>query len=136
VASSPYPIELASPNFYLLVGVLGLFLVMFFLLRSRTRSRRALEAYLEATGISLIFLVGSVLALLYMAYRYPSGNHSAYAVSQVILQGYWLTIAIPVVTVGSSVHSKTRGATPWLWPSLGVAALLFLILYYVAYIGM
>ena len=130
-----YAIVLATPAFYLILAVLGLFLAMYIALRRNTRSKRALEGLIEATQVDFIFLVLSVALLVVLFFYYPRGNHTAYALSQVVLNGYWLTFAIPVVTVGSSVHSKTRGQVSWLAPSILVAAGLFLLIFWWTFVN-
>ncbi len=129
-SGSSYVIDLDTANFALLVVGLVLFIGMFVLLLSRTKSRRALRGFIDATGVSLAFLVFSLVTLLYLEDHYPSGNRAAWALAQVILQGYWLALAIPIVSVGSSVHSATRGTAAWLYPSVLVSAGLFLVLFY------
>ena len=124
----------SNPAFYLLLGVLGLFLVMYLLLRRDTRSRRALEGFLEATQVDMTFLGGSVVLLVYLALEYPTGSRIAWSITNVVLAGYWLTFAIPIVTVGSSVHSATNGRASWLVPSILVAAGLFVVLFWWTYV--
>ncbi len=130
-AATNYQIVL-FPNtaFIILLAVLGLFLAMFFYLRMQTASKRALQGFIEATSVDIIFILGSILLVLYLALRYPSGNFYAYWVTQVILNGVWLTFAIPIVTVGNSVHHTTRGALEWRGSSIGVAIALFPIILY------
>ncbi len=67
--------------------------------------------------------------------RDPHGNRTAFALYTTVLTGYWLAFAIPVVTVGSSVQARSRGAIRWLLPAIGVAVLMFFAMfgyYYVA----
>lgn len=128
--TSGYPISLDTISFYVLLGVLALFVAMYLALRANTRSRRALQGFREAIFVDAAFLLFSVLLVLYLAVAYPSGNHVAWAVSQVVLNGLWLTFAIPVVTVGFSVHSHTRGEVAWMVPSILFAAGLFVVLYF------
>ena len=122
----PYDITLATPSFYLLATVLAIFIGMLWALAYLYPTRkRGFEGFLEAAGIDLAFLVFGVLLVVALAIHDPNGNRTAVALYRVVLTGYWLAFAIPVVTVGSSVHSRTRGSIPWLLPSLGVAAFLF-----------
>jgi phosphatidylglycerophosphate synthase len=138
-SSSNYSINLLSPSswpaFALIIAVLLLFFVMYFYIRWRTSSKRALEGFIEATEIDVAFLGISIVALLYLAANYPSGNHVAWAVSQVILRGYWLAFAIPIVTVGNTIHGRTRGTLPWRGPSIAIAVALFAVIYYLTYSG-
>lgn len=131
-----HAIQLNTPAFWVLVGVLALFVVMFLVLRAKTRSRRALEGFFEATEVDMAFLLSCVLLLVYLAFRFPTGNAMAYAVAQVILQGYWLTFAIPIVTVGSSVHANSRGAVNWRVPSVAVAGVLFVAIFAWTYLAL
>lgn len=129
-----YPIELyGNPSFIILLAVLALFVAMYIALRANTRSRRALEGFRESVFVDAAFLTFSVVLVVYLAWKYPSGNHVAYALSQVVLGGLWLTFAIPVVTVGFSVHSKTRGQVAWIVPSMLVAAGIFVVVYWLTY---
>jgi hypothetical protein len=99
--------------------------------------RRWVEGYLEAAGVDLAFLLAGVLAVVWLHWQYPVGNRSAYAVYLTVLGGYWLTFAIPIVTVGSSVHSRTRGGVPWRLPSVVVAvAIFFAVFAYYYYFGL
>jgi hypothetical protein len=125
-----YPITMDSLSFFVLLGVLALFVAMYVALRANTRSRKALEGFHEAIIVDAVFLLVSVAIVAYLAIDYPHGNHIAYALSQVILGGIWLTFAIPVVTVGFSVHSRTRGEVAWMVPSILFAVGLFVLLYY------
>jgi hypothetical protein len=125
-----HPIGLANPSFYLLVAIIVVFAAMFAFLWVRyPRRKRALEGFREAAGITLAFLLGSVVLVVVLAMRDPMGNQSAWALDQVILDGYWLTFSVPVVTVGSSVHTRTRGGIPWLVPSILLTGVLFLGLF-------
>jgi hypothetical protein len=132
-AASSYQIQLATPAFYILIAVLALFFLMYFYLKLSTSSKRALAGFIEATEVDVAFLGSSVILLLYLAANYPSGNHVAWAMSQVILQGYWLALAIPIVTVGNTVHGKTRGSLPWRGPSVALALIVFVVLLYIVY---
>ena len=126
-APSPpgFVINLDTPPFLLTVAGLALLIALLFLLRSYTRSRRALAGFLEATAIDIAFLVFALALVLVLFFEYPSGNRDAWALAQVVLTGYWLTFSIPVVTVGFSVHSRTRGSVAWKLPSLLFAVALF-----------
>ncbi len=126
VPSAPgFVINLDTPSFLLTVAGLALLIALLFLLRSYTRSRRALAGFLEATAIDIAFLVFALGLVLVLFFEYPSGNRDAWALAQVVLTGYWLTFSIPVVTVGFSVHSRTRGSVAWKLPSLLFAMALF-----------
>jgi hypothetical protein len=121
-----YPLPLESWAFALLVGVLVLLLLMYVVLRVRHPSgRRWVQGYLDAAGVDIAFLVASVLVLVWLHLTDPLGNRSAYAIYETILDGYWLAFAIPIVTVGSSVHNRTRGGVPWRIPSAIVAVAIF-----------
>jgi len=123
----PYPLTLATPSFYILVGVLVIFVGMLWLLhRQHPRGRRGVEGFLEAAGVDLAFLVVSLALVVTIVAKDPHGNRTAVALYEVVLGGFWLTFAIPVVTVGSAVHHRSRGGVAWLVPSIVVAGLLFL----------
>lgn len=129
-AAAPYVVNADVPAFFLLVGLLVLFVAMYWMLRRRhPRGRRGVEGFLEAAGVDLAFLAFAVGLVLVLAVTAPSGNRTAFALYRVVITGYWLTFAIPIVTVGSSVHSSTRGGIPWRIPSILVAILLFLALF-------
>lgn len=126
----PYALTLDSLPFFILVALLALLGLMLWVLRELyPRRKRGVEGYLEAAGIDLAFLVFSVLLLVALVWHDPHGNRTSWALYRVILGGYWLTFSIPVVTVGSSVHSRSRGGIPWLAPSLVVAGALFVLLF-------
>ncbi|MCI4331187.1 MAG: hypothetical protein L3K19_05000 [Thermoplasmata archaeon] len=126
----PYSLTLATPTFYVIVASLALFAAMFWVLREwYPRRRRGLEGYLEAAGVDLVFLSFAVAVVVALVVKDPSGNRTSLALFQVVVGGYWLAFAIPVVTVGSSIHTKSRGGIPWLLPSLAGAVLLFGILF-------
>ena len=121
-----HALTLATPAFYVLAGTLGLFVVMLFLLRHFYPSRkRGLEGYLDAAGESLAFLVFGIVLVVVLVMRDPRGNDTAFSLYETILTGYWLAFAIPVVTVGSSVQARSRGAIRWLVPSLVIAVAMF-----------
>lgn len=123
-------LALDTPAFAVLVALLGLFIGMLILLRqSHPRARRAFDGYLEASAVDIGFLAFALVLVVALAIHDPRGNLTSYALYEVVLRGYWLAFAIPIVTVGSSVHSRSRGAIAWLWPSVGVAALLFAIFF-------
>ena len=122
----PYALPLDTAGFYVLVAILGLFVAMLWLLRrSHPRAQRAFEGYLEAASVDIAFLVFSLVLIVSLSVRDPYGNRTALALYQVVMTGYWLAFAIPIVTVGSSVHSRSRGTIAWLIPSLAVAIGLF-----------
>jgi hypothetical protein len=132
------PLTLATPSFYLLLASFGLFIVMLLVLRAYyPNRRRGFEGYLEAAGVSLAFLLFGVILVVVLVLRYPEGNATAYALYETVLTGYWLAFAIPVVTVGSSVQARSRGAIRWLLPSVAVALAMFFVLfaYYYARAG-
>ena len=127
------PLNVVSSSFFVLLGTLAAFVLMWFVLRAAHPNRkRGLEGYLEAAGVSLAFLVLSVALVLYLAVAYPHANRTSFALFETVLSGYWLAVSLPVVTVGSSVQARSRGAIRWFWPAVGVSAALFagLFLYY------
>lgn len=120
------PLDLVSSSFFVLVGTLVAFVVMWFVLRTvHPNRKRGLEGYLEAAGVSLVFLAFSVALVLYLALEDPSANRTSFALFQTVLSGYWLAVSLPVVTVGSSVQARSRGAIRWFLPSLAASAVLF-----------
>jgi len=122
----PHDLSLATPAFYLLGASFALFVAMLVLLWHYYPNRkRGLEGYLDAAGVSLAFLGFGVVLVVALATRDPHGNGTAYALYETILTGYWLAFAIPVVTVGSSVQARSRGAIRWLLPSVAVAVAMF-----------
>ncbi|MCI4365763.1 MAG: hypothetical protein L3K10_06875 [Thermoplasmata archaeon] len=122
----PYALPLATAAFALLAVSLVLFVVMFLVLRNYHPNRkRGLEGYLDAAGVSLLFLVFGLVLVIVVATHDPHGNKTSFALYATILNGYWLAFAIPVVTVGSSVQARSRGAIRWLIPSMAVAGLMF-----------
>ncbi|MFZ0699717.1 MAG: hypothetical protein WAN74_05975 [Thermoplasmata archaeon] len=73
--AGPYNLSLATPAFYLLAAILGIFVGMLFVLRHFYPNRRTgLEGYLDAAGVSLAFLVLGVILVVVLAMRYPQGN--------------------------------------------------------------
>jgi hypothetical protein len=128
-SSGAHALSLATPAFYVLVVTLGLFVLMLILLRTSTRGKRAFEGYLDAAGVSIVFLAFAVTLVVVLAMRDPHGNQTAFALYSTVLTGYWLAFAIPVVTVGSSVQARSRGAIRWLLPAVGVAVLMFFALF-------
>jgi hypothetical protein len=122
----PYPLSLATPGFFVLVATLAIFLALLFVLRRQYPDRkRGFEGYLDAAGVSLVFLVFATILVVVLAAKFPDGNRTAFALFEVVLTGYWLAIAIPVVTVGSSVEARSRHAIRWFVPSLLVSVLVF-----------
>ncbi len=99
--------------------------MLFLLRRFHPRRKRGLAGYLEAAGVSLVFLVLSVALVVGLALHDRSGNQTSYALYETVLTGYWLAFAIPIVTVGSSVQARSRRAIRWLIPSVVVSALMF-----------
>lgn len=131
-------LSLEAPSFYLLVATLGVFVVMLLVLRAYYPSRkRGFEGYVDAAGVSLGFLAFAVALVVALAVDYPTGNRTAFALFQTILTGYWLAFAIPIVTVGSSIQARSRGAIRWMFPSIGVSVLMFFAIfgYYFAAAG-
>lgn len=130
------PLPLDTPAFYVLLATLGLFVVMLLVLRAYYPNRqRGFEGYLEAAGVSLAFLGFGVLLVVAIAMHDPNGNRTSYACYETILAGYWLAFAIPVVTVGSSIQVRSRGAIRWLAPSVAVAVAMFFALFAYYYTG-
>jgi hypothetical protein len=124
--SGPYLLSLGTPGFGVLAVTLFLFVLMFFVLRSYHPNRkRGLEGYLEGAGVSLAFLVFALVLVVVLTAHDPHGNKTSYALYTTVLTGYWLAFAIPVVTVGSSVQARSRGAIRWLVPSVLVAVVMF-----------
>ncbi|HYA54394.1 MAG TPA: hypothetical protein VEG42_02190 [Thermoplasmata archaeon] len=125
-----HALPLATPAFYVLVSTLFLFVLMLLLLRHwYPKRKRGLEGYLDAAGVSLAFLVFGVVLVVLLATRDPRGDATAFALYETVLTGYWLAFAIPVVTVGSSVQARSRGAIPWLVPAVVVAIAMFFALF-------
>lgn len=125
-----HEISLATPAFYLLATTFGLFVgMLLFLWHSYPNRKRGFEGYLDAAGVSLAFLAFGVVLIVALATHDPRGNGTAFALYETILTGYWLAFAIPVVTVGSSVQARSRGAIPWLLPSMAVAVAMFFVIF-------
>lgn len=121
-----HDLSLATPAFYLLAATFGLFVVMLLLLwHFYPNRKRGLEGYLDAAGVSLGFLGFGVVLVVLLVTEDPAANGTAYALYETILTGYWLAFAIPVVTVGSSVQARSRGAIRWLVPSMLIAIAMF-----------
>lgn len=121
-----YPLDLDTPGFFLLLLLLAMFGTMLYLLyRQYPRRKRGLEGYYEAASIDLGFLVGGCLLVLVLAAADPHGNRTSLALFEVVLGGYWFTFAIPIVTVGTSIHKRTRGGIPWMVPSVAASIALF-----------
>ncbi len=132
-----YPLPLDTAPFYVLVAVFGLFLLMLaYLLRSHPRAQRGLDGFLEAASVDITFLGFSLALLVGLVWHDPEGNRTAYALYSVILRGYWLALSIPIVTVGSSVHNRSRGAIPWLVPSVAIAGALFVVFFGIYFTGL
>jgi hypothetical protein len=126
----PYALSLATPTVYVIVASLALFAAMFWALREwYPRRRRGVEGYLEAAGIDLVFLSFAVIVVAALVWKDPSANRTSLALFQVVVGGYWLAFAIPLVTVGSTIHTRSRGGIPWLLPSIAAAAVLFAALF-------
>lgn len=134
-ARSTRLISQSSP-FYLLLATLVLFVVMLLVLHAYYPNRkRGFEGYLEAAGVSLAFLIFAVVLVVTISTQDPEGNRTSYAFYETILTGYWLAFSIPVVTVGSSVQARTRGAIRWLAPSTAVALVMFFVVFAYYYAG-
>jgi hypothetical protein len=132
----PYVLTLATPGFYALVLTLGLFFLMLLVLaRMHPNRKRGFEGYLDAAGVSVGFLVFALALTVGLTVHDPRGNRTAWALYTTAVTGYWLAFAIPVVTVGSSIQGRTRGAVRWLLPSILVAVLAFLALFGYYYLG-
>lgn len=127
--AGPYPLPLDVAAYYVLVGLLALFVLMLWYLHHHTSRKRALDGFFEAAGIDLAFLVLAVLLVTGLALHDPNGNRTSRALYEVILRGYWLSFSIPIVTVGSSVEQRTRGSAAWLTPALAACGVIFLILF-------
>ncbi len=124
--SGPHELTLATPAFYVLAATLALFVLMLVLLRMYYPARkRAFEGYLDAAGVSLVFLVFSVALVVALVTKDPHADRTEFALYETVLTGYWLAFAIPVVTVASSVQARSRGSIRWLWPAIGIVALAF-----------
>jgi hypothetical protein len=125
-----FALSLSTAGFAVLAVSLFLFILMFLVLRRYHPDRkRGLEGYLEGAGVSLVFLVFAVVLVVAISAHDPHGNKTSYALYTTILTGYWLAFAIPVVTVASSIQARSRGAIPWLIPSIVVTALMFVGLF-------
>ncbi len=132
----PVDLSLASPSFYALVGTLAAFIAMLVVLRTaHPQRKRAFEGYLEAAGVSLGFLLFAVGLVIALALHDPYGNRTSYALFETVLTGYWLALAIPIVTVGSSVQARSRGTIRWVLPSIAVAVLTFGALFGYYFVG-
>jgi hypothetical protein len=125
-----YHITLESFAFGVLVAVLVLPALLYLALRWRhPKGKRWVQGYLEAAGVNLLFLLAAVLIVVGLYLSDPMGNRTSYAIYLTVLDGYWLAFAIPIVTVGTSVHSKTRGGVPWRLPSVVVSLAIFIIIF-------
>lgn len=125
-----YALSLNQPGFYLLVLLLGTFgLILFLLDRIYPGRKRALDGFFEAASIDLAFLIVGFALVLLLAVVDAHGNRTAYALYRVVLNGYWYTFSIPVVTVGTSVEDRSRGTVRWKVPSLAASMVLFAILF-------
>ena len=128
--AGPTTFTLTNPAFYVLVATLLLFVIMLVVLWAyHPNGKRGLEGYLDAAGVSLAFLAFAVLLVVVLVVHDPKGDQASWALYQTILTGYWLAFAIPVVTVGSSVEARSRGAIRWMLPSVGLAVLMFFALF-------
>jgi hypothetical protein len=124
--SGRIPLPLSTPSFYILVSLIGLFaLMLWYLSHAYPGHRRGLEGYFEAAGIDLAFLIFAVLLVVLLGLEFPRGNRTSWALYSVAINGYWLTFAIPMVTVGSSVESRSRKRIRWLIPSIVLSLVMF-----------
>jgi hypothetical protein len=125
-AAGRIPLPLSTAPFYILIGLIALFALMrWYLAHAYPDRKRAMEGYFEAAGIDLVFLFFAVGLVAFLGLEYPDGNRSAWALTEVVLNGYWLTFAIPMVTVASSVESRSRGRIPWRLPSVLLSIAMF-----------
>lgn len=130
-----YPLSLATPGFYLLLLLLATFLGMLWLLyRYYPGRKRGVEGFFEAAYVDLSFLVFGFALVVTLALADSPGNRTALALYRVVIDGYWFTFSIPIVTVGLSIHHRSRGGIPWLYPAVLVASLLFLGLFAFYYV--
>ena len=128
--NGPYPVSLDVGAVYVLIALLALFVVLLLWVHQQyPRRKRVLEGFFEAAGVDLAFLAFAVVLVVGLALHDPSGNRTSVALYRVVVSGYWLTFAIPVVTVGSSVESRSRGAAAWMIPSLVACAVLFFAIF-------
>ena len=132
----PIPLPLNTTPFYILLGSLVLFILMLLVLHAYYPNRkRGFEGYLEAAGVSLAFLVFAVVLVVRISTHDPHGNRTSYAFYETILTGYWLAFSIPVVTVGSSIQARSRGAIRWLAPSIALTFVMFFVVFAYYYTG-
>jgi hypothetical protein len=125
-----YPLPLATPGFYLLLLLLATFLAMLWLLyRYYPGRKRGVEGFFDAAYVDLSFLVFGFVLVVLLAALFVHGNRTSLALYRVVIDGYWFTFSIPIVTVGLSIHHRSRGGIPWLYPAVLVASLLFLGLF-------
>jgi hypothetical protein len=125
-----YPLPLDAPGLYLLLLLLGTFLGMLWLLyRYFPGRRRATEGFYEAAYIDVSFLIFGLVLVLALGLAYAHGNRTSLALYRVVLGGYWFTFSIPIVTVGLTIHRRSRGGVPWRYPAVVAAGLLFVGLF-------
>ncbi len=125
-----YALSLDTPGFYLLLLLLGTFGLMLILLRRAYPGRkRGIEGFFEVASIDLGFLVSGLVLVVALVLAEPHANRTGLALYEVVIGGYWFSFSIPIVTVGTSVHRRSRGGVPWMVPSLAVAAALFVGLF-------
>jgi hypothetical protein len=125
-----YPLPLATPGLYLVVLLLLTFVGMLFLLyRYYPGRKRATEGFYEAAYIDVSFLAFGLLLAIGLGLLYAHGNRTSLALYRVVVGGYWFSFSIPIVTVGLSIHKRSRGGVPWRYPAIAAAALLFLALF-------
>jgi hypothetical protein len=121
-----YPLTLATPGFALLLLLLGTFGTILFLLhRIYPGRQRALDGFFEAASIDLGFLIFGFVLVVALVASDAHANRTSVALYRTVLDGYWYTFSIPVVTVATSVEDRSRGSVRWKVPSLLASALLF-----------
>lgn len=124
--SGPYALTLDAPGLYLLGLLLLTFATILVLLHRLYPGRqRAVDGFFEAASIDLAFLIVGLALVLALALSDPHGNRTSVALYRVVTLGYWYTFSIPVVTIGTSIEDRTRGAIAWKLPSLLASGALF-----------
>ena len=125
-----FALTLNTPGFAILLLLLGTFAVILFLLhRIYPGRQRALDGYFEAASIDLAFLLFGFVLVVALVVSNAHGNRTSVALYRVIIEGYWYTFSIPVVTVATSVEDRSRGSVRWKLPSLLASGLLFVGLF-------
>ncbi|HTT26587.1 MAG TPA: hypothetical protein VMH90_06490 [Thermoplasmata archaeon] len=125
-----YALHLNAPGFYLLLLLLLTFAGILFLLhRNYPGRRRAVEGFFDAAAIDMAFLLAGLALVLALVVLDPRANRTSLALYNVVIDGYWFTFSIPIVTVGTSVEDRSRGSIAWKLPSLAASGALFLGLF-------